>query len=94
MQTLLQAAIFQGVAPDAALALAQQLCPVSVPRGHTFFTEGEPGDRMYIISAGTVVGRCSHLTGETVSSASEALRNPSASCRSSILVRGPPRRPR
>jgi CRP/FNR family transcriptional regulator, cyclic AMP receptor protein len=76
VKTLLQAAIFQGVAPDAALALAQQLCPISVARGHTFFTEGEPGDRMYIISAGTVkIGRQSPDRRDNVFS----IRGPSES---------------
>jgi CRP/FNR family transcriptional regulator, cyclic AMP receptor protein len=76
VKTLLQAAIFQGVAPDAALALAQQLCPISVARGHTFFTEGEPGDRMYIISSGTVkIGRQSPDRRDNVFS----IRGPSES---------------
>jgi CRP/FNR family transcriptional regulator, cyclic AMP receptor protein len=58
LDPILQAAIFQGVDASAVLALTRQLRPVDVPRGHVFFTEGEPGDRMYIIVSGKVkIGR-------------------------------------
>lgn len=57
---LLRASIFQGVDPDAVAALYEQLQPVSFPRGHRVFREGEPGDRLFIITSGTVkIGRTS-----------------------------------
>jgi CRP-like cAMP-binding protein len=58
LDPILQAAIFQGVEATSVLALTRQLRPVDVPRGRVFFTEGEPGDRMYIIVSGKVkIGR-------------------------------------
>ncbi|MGH3852968.1 MAG: Crp/Fnr family transcriptional regulator [Pseudonocardiaceae bacterium] len=52
------AGIFQGVDPVAVQALRASLEPVSFPRAHVIFTEGELGDRLYIILSGKVkVGR-------------------------------------
>ncbi|BBY99185.1 CRP-like cAMP-activated global transcriptional regulator [Mycolicibacterium fallax] len=57
-EVLSRASIFQGVDADAVTALAAQLQPVSFPRAHRVFREGEPGDRLYIIASGTVkIGR-------------------------------------
>ena len=57
-EVLARAGIFQGVEPSAMEALAAQLQPVDFPRGHVIFNEGEPGDRLYIITSGKVkIGR-------------------------------------
>lgn len=57
-RVLAQAAIFQGVEPAAADAPIERLHPVPCPRGHVFFTEGDPGDSMYLIVEGKVtIGR-------------------------------------
>ncbi|WP_116102930.1 Crp/Fnr family transcriptional regulator [Amycolatopsis thermalba] len=57
-ETLARAGIFQGVEPAAAEALAQTLETVEFPRGHVIFSEGEPGDKLYIILSGKVkIGR-------------------------------------
>ncbi|KWX20154.1 MULTISPECIES: Crp/Fnr family transcriptional regulator [Mycolicibacterium] len=57
-EVLARAGIFQGVSPSAVAALAQQLEPVSFPRGKVIFVEGEPGDTLYIITSGKVkIGR-------------------------------------
>ncbi|AOS61098.1 CRP-like cAMP-binding protein [Actinoalloteichus hoggarensis] len=57
-ETLARAGIFQGVEPGAVEALTQTLEPVEFSRSHVIFTEGEPGDRLYIIQSGKVkVGR-------------------------------------
>ena len=57
-EVLARAGIFQGVAPDAVAALVRQLEPVTFRRGEVVFTEGEPGDTLYIITAGKVkIGR-------------------------------------
>jgi CRP-like cAMP-binding protein len=51
------AEIFQGVEP-AASAPTRGLQPVDFPLGYTFFAEGEPGDRLFIIFSGKVkIGR-------------------------------------
>lgn len=58
--TLARAGIFQGVERVAAEALAQTLKSVAFGRGEVIFSEGEPGDRLYILTAGKVkLGRTS-----------------------------------
>jgi len=55
---LATAGIFQGVDPSAVEALRTALEPVSFPRAHIIFAEGELGDRLYIIQSGKVkIGR-------------------------------------
>jgi CRP/FNR family transcriptional regulator, cyclic AMP receptor protein len=55
---LARAGIFQGVDPSAAQDLKAALEPVSFPRSHVIFAEGEPGDRLYIVLSGKVkIGR-------------------------------------
>ncbi|MUL82173.1 MULTISPECIES: Crp/Fnr family transcriptional regulator [unclassified Mycolicibacterium] len=57
-EVLARAGIFQGVSPDAVAALVRQLEPVTFRRGEAAFVEGEPGDTLYIITAGKVkIGR-------------------------------------
>lgn len=57
-ETLARAGIFQGVEPTAAEALARTLEPVEFARGQEIFSEGQPGDRLYIILSGKVkIGR-------------------------------------
>ena len=53
-ETLAKAGIFQGVDPDAALALGSQLEMVDYARGSSIFAEGELGDRLYVILSGKV----------------------------------------
>ena len=58
---LARAGMFHGVEASAVRALTRQLQPVDLPRGHTVFAEGEPGDRLFIIISGKVkIGRRSH----------------------------------
>ena len=57
-EILIRAGIFQGVEPYAAEALAQTLEIAEFARGTTLFSEGEPGDRLYIVVSGKVkIGR-------------------------------------
>jgi CRP/FNR family transcriptional regulator, cyclic AMP receptor protein len=57
-EVLSRSGMLQGVAPGAISALTQQLRPVDFPRGHSVFTEGEPGDCLYIVMTGKVkIGR-------------------------------------
>lgn len=57
-EALARAAIFDGVEPSAVAALTNQLRPVHFARGDTIFSEGEPGEWLYIIISGKVkVGR-------------------------------------
>jgi CRP/FNR family cyclic AMP-dependent transcriptional regulator len=58
--TLRQAAIFRGVDASAVQDLTEGLSPLNVGAGYTFFTEGQQGDRLYVIISGKVkVGRSS-----------------------------------
>jgi CRP-like cAMP-binding protein len=55
---LSRAGIFQGVDPSAVQDLKTALEPVSFPRAHVIFAEGELGDRLYIVLSGKVkIGR-------------------------------------
>ena len=54
VEILSRAGIFQGVDPTAVKHLIQELETVRFPRGTTIFDEGEPGDRLYIITDGKV----------------------------------------
>jgi CRP-like cAMP-binding protein len=55
---LSRAGIFQGVDPSAVQDLKAALEPVSFPRAHIIFAEGELGDRLYIVLSGKVkIGR-------------------------------------
>lgn len=57
-EVLARAGIFQGVSPNAVAALTRQLEPVSFSRGQVIFVEGEPGETLFIITAGKVkIGR-------------------------------------
>ena len=51
-EALARAAIFDGVEPSAVAALTKQLRPVHFARGDTIFSEGEPGEWLYIIISG------------------------------------------
>lgn len=53
-EALARAGIFQGIAPSAVTALAGELGWVRFPRAHTIFSEGDPGDHLYIITSGKV----------------------------------------
>jgi CRP/FNR family transcriptional regulator, cyclic AMP receptor protein len=53
-EVLAKAGLFQGVAPEDAEALAAQFDYVEVPRGSVVFTEGEPGESLYIVLSGKI----------------------------------------
>jgi len=51
---LMQAPLFSALDAEAATALRASMVELRVPRGDAIFTEGEPGDRMYVILDGKV----------------------------------------
>jgi len=53
-EVLAKAGLFQGVSPQDAEALAAQFDYLQVPRGSVVFSEGEPGDSLYIVLAGKI----------------------------------------
>ena len=92
--TLARSGIFGRVEVSALPALTERLESVDFPSGHTVYTEGDPGDRMYIIISGKVkIGRLSRDGGENLL-AVMGPRRFSAKCRRSTLVRVPPGPPR
>lgn len=48
------APLFSALDAEAATALRASMVEVAVPRGSVVFTEGEPGDRMYVVIEGKV----------------------------------------
>ena len=46
--------LFRSIDPAAAAALAAEFEPVHAERGTVLFTEGDPGDRLYIVLSGKV----------------------------------------
>ena len=57
-EVLARSGIFQGVDPDAAESLAKDLEMVDIRKGEIVFSEGEPGDSLYIVLSGKIkVGR-------------------------------------
>jgi CRP/FNR family cyclic AMP-dependent transcriptional regulator len=53
-EVLQRAGLFQGVDPEAAEALGKDLEIAEIRKGDVVFTEGEPGDSLYIILSGKV----------------------------------------
>jgi CRP/FNR family cyclic AMP-dependent transcriptional regulator len=57
-EVLARAGLFQGIAEEAAEAVAASLDYADYTRGETVFTEGEQGDNLYIVLSGKVkIGR-------------------------------------
>ncbi|HEX6077164.1 MAG TPA: Crp/Fnr family transcriptional regulator [Micromonosporaceae bacterium] len=57
-EVLARCGLFQGVDPEAAESLTKELEYFEVRKGDVVFTEGEPGDSLYIVISGKIkVGR-------------------------------------
>jgi len=54
--------LFSALDEEAAVALRQSMVPQSVKKGHTLFEEGEPGDRLYVVTEGKI--KLSHASGD------------------------------
>jgi len=53
-EVLARSGVFQGVSPEAAEPVAEELERFDLPRGSIVFNEGEPGDTLFIILEGKV----------------------------------------
>lgn len=53
-EILRRAGLFQGVDPEAVEALASEFEIIDAQRGTTLFSEGDPGESLYIVLAGKV----------------------------------------
>jgi CRP/FNR family cyclic AMP-dependent transcriptional regulator len=51
---LSHASLFSALDEDAAAALRATMVPVDLPRGSVLFSEGDPGDRLYVIDEGKI----------------------------------------
>src|SRR5690606_1211962 len=51
-EVLARSGIFQGVDPEAAEALSKEMETVEFRKGEVVFSEGEPGDSLYIVLSG------------------------------------------
>jgi len=51
---LFEAPLFAALDDEPAAALLATMGPVTLPRGDVLFTEGEPGDRLYVITEGKI----------------------------------------
>jgi CRP/FNR family transcriptional regulator len=49
---LSRAPLFTALDEEAATAVQASMASVTLPRGEVLFTEGEPGDRLYVITTG------------------------------------------
>jgi CRP-like cAMP-binding protein len=58
--SLSKAPLFAALDDDAAAALRAKMQEVRISRGHTLFDEGDPGDRLYVVTDGKIkLGRTS-----------------------------------
>jgi CRP/FNR family transcriptional regulator, cyclic AMP receptor protein len=53
-EALARSGIFQGVDPEAAEVLAKELEMIDFRKGDVVFSEGEPGDSLYIVVSGKI----------------------------------------
>ena len=51
---LFEAPLFAALDDEPAAALLATMGPVTLPRGDVLFSEGEPGDRLYVITEGKI----------------------------------------
>jgi CRP-like cAMP-binding protein len=54
--------LFSALDIEAAKALQQSMVPQSIKKGHPLFQEGEPGDRLYVVTEGKI--KLSHASGD------------------------------
>jgi CRP/FNR family cyclic AMP-dependent transcriptional regulator len=53
-EALFQAPLFAALDPDAAAALRSSMHEVQIGRGETLFAEGDPGERLFVITDGKI----------------------------------------
>ena len=54
--------LFSALDNEAAIALQQTMVPQSIKKGNTLFQEGDPGDRLYVVTEGKI--KLSHASGD------------------------------
>lgn len=54
VSTLGSSPLFAALDPDAQEALRRSMDEVRLSRGQTLFTEGDPGDRLFVVTAGKI----------------------------------------
>src|SRR3954469_4273146 len=53
-EVLAQSGLFQGLSDEAVEPVVSRLEMLTLPRGRGVFNEGEPGDGLYIVTAGKI----------------------------------------
>ena len=54
--------LFSALDDEAATALKQSMVPQSIKKGQDLFKEGDPGDRLYVVTEGKI--KLSHASGD------------------------------
>ena len=54
--------LFSALDEEAATALKQSMVPQSIKKGQDLFKEGDPGDRLYVVTEGKI--KLSHASGD------------------------------
>lgn len=54
--------LFSALDDEAAIALKQSMVPQSIKKGQDLFKEGDPGDRLYVVTEGKI--KLSHASGD------------------------------
>lgn len=57
-----QTPLFSALDDETADSLQRSMVPQSLKKGQTLFNEGEPGDRLYVVTAGKI--KLSHASGD------------------------------
>lgn len=61
-ENLQKTPLFSTLDAEAALALQKSMVPQTIKRGNTLFQEGDPGDRLYVVTEGKI--KLSHASGD------------------------------
>jgi CRP/FNR family transcriptional regulator, cyclic AMP receptor protein len=61
-ENLQKTPLFSALDVEAALALQKSMVPQTIKRGNTLFQEGDPGDRLYVVTEGKI--KLSHASGD------------------------------
>ncbi|MDP4588983.1 MAG: Crp/Fnr family transcriptional regulator [Candidatus Nanopelagicales bacterium] len=61
-ENLQKTPLFSALDAEAALALQKSMVPQTIKRGNTLFQEGDPGDRLYVVTEGKI--KLSHASGD------------------------------
>lgn len=85
-ENLQKTPLFSALDAEAALALQKSMVPQTIKRGNTLFQEGDPGDRLYVVTEGKI--KLSHASGDGRESVLMVLGPGDMFGELSLLIRG------